>query len=154
MVGMAQADDVSGDPATPLDEAVARVGDRWSLLLVNALLPGPRKFGELSDDLPGLAPNILTRRLRSLEQEGIVRAVLYQERPPRFAYQLTEAGNELAGALRLLAQWGAQRAGMGRGSSVQPLTHAACGTPVEARWYCPTCNEVVEPADPDDLRYA
>ncbi len=138
----------------PLDEAVARVGDRWSLLVVNALLRGPRKFGELIADVPGVAPNILTRRLRHLEREGIIRPVPYQQRPPRFAYELTAAGSELAGALRLLAQWGAQRSGRVAGNEGTPLTHAACGTPVEARWYCPTCHDVVEPDDPDDLRYA
>src|SRR5437667_399480 len=47
---------------TPLEAALDRVGDRWSLLLVDALLVGGRRFGELRDELPGLAPNILTDR--------------------------------------------------------------------------------------------
>ncbi|MGH9280206.1 MAG: winged helix-turn-helix transcriptional regulator, partial [Acidimicrobiales bacterium] len=57
---------------SPLAEAVARVGDRWALLLVHALLDGPRRFNDLQHDLPGIAPNVLTQRLRHLEREGVV----------------------------------------------------------------------------------
>jgi DNA-binding HxlR family transcriptional regulator len=143
------ADAVPADD--PLEEAVASVGDRWTLLVVRALLDGPRRFNELRELLPGLAPNILSGRLKHLESDGIVVAVPYSERPPRLSYQLTASGAELAGALRLLAQWGAQRRS---GAEVEPLHHATCGTPVEARWWCPTCATVVEPADTGDLRYA
>ena len=115
---------------SPLAAALERVGDRWSLLLVEALLPGPRRFNELSEAVSGIAPNILADRLRRLETERIVSATPYSERPPRFAYSLTDEGAELAGALRLLADWGSR---VSRES--EPLRHAACGTPVEARWY-------------------
>ena len=60
------------EPASqpPLAEALARVGDRWTLLVVEALLDGPRRFGDLQGDVAGIAPNILTQRLRHLEREG------------------------------------------------------------------------------------
>ncbi len=125
---------------SPLDEAVSRVGDRWALLLVQALLAGPRRFNELQDDLPGIAPNVLTQRLRHLERQGVLRAIPYSERPPRMVYELTASGQELAGALRLLAQWGAGRSP----DAVEPLRHGRCGTPLEARWYCPTCARGVD----------
>jgi len=123
---------------SPLEEAVARVGDRWALLIVSALLDGPRRFNDLQADVGGIAANVLSQRLRSLEQHGVVVATPYCRRPPRFVYQLTAAGAELAGALRLLAQWGANQAP----DTADPLRHAACGTPMEARWYCPTCGRV------------
>jgi len=123
---------------SPLEEAVARVGDRWALLIVSALLDGPRRFNDLQADVAGIAPNVLSQRLRTLEQHGVVVATPYSERPPRFVYQLTAAGAELAGALRLLAQWGAGQSP----DTVEPLRHQACGTPFEARWYCPTCSSV------------
>lgn len=135
------------EPSSPLEEAVSRVGDRWALLLVDALLGGPRRFGDLQDDLNGIAPNVLTQRLRHLEREGVVVAAPYSERPPRFVYQLTASGQELAGALRLLAQWGA---GAGRSDDAEPLRHPACGTALEARWWCPTCNRVVDDAEGDE----
>ena len=134
--------------ASALEEAVARVGDRWTLLLVNSLLEGPRRFNELLDDLNGLAPNVLSKRLRHLEHEGVIVATAYSQRPPRFDYRLTAAGSELAGALRLLAHWGAAR-----DPDAVAVQHAACGTPVEARWYCPTCARLVEVEEINELRF-
>jgi DNA-binding HxlR family transcriptional regulator len=125
-----------------LDHALSQVGDRWSLLLVDALLGGPRRFGELQVDVAGIATNILTGRLRNLEAGRVIVARPYSQRPPRVAYELTSTGRELAGALRLLAQWGADR-----GAGPTPA-HAACGTTLEARWWCPTCDGVID--DPDD----
>ncbi len=133
--------------SSPLEEAVSRVGDRWTLLLVDALLDGPRRFGDLQEDLKGIAPNVLTQRLRRLEREGVVTVAPYSTRPPRFVYQLTASGHELAGALRLLAQWGA---GAGRADDAEPLRHPSCGTALEARWWCPTCSRVVDDAEGDD----
>ena len=128
----------SDEPATPLELALERVGDRWSLLLVEALLGGPRRFNELQDGV-GVAPNILTDRLRRLEREGVVLARPYSDRPPRMEYALTAAGHDLASALRLLADWGSRRS-----PDSEPMRHALCGTPLEARWYCPTCTVLVE----------
>jgi DNA-binding HxlR family transcriptional regulator len=133
---------------TPLAAALERVGDRWSLLLIEALLEGPRRFGELSEAVAGIAPNILADRLRRLEGERVLRATPYSDRPPRFSYQLTEEGQELAGVLRLLADWGS------RGSSTaEPMRHAPCGTPVEARLWCPTCARSVDEPEADGLHF-
>jgi DNA-binding HxlR family transcriptional regulator len=129
---------------SPLEAALERVGDRWSLLLVDALLGGGRRFGELREGLPGLAPNILTERLRRLEREGIVVATPYSTRPPRMEYSLTGDGRDLASALRLLADWGSRRDELG-----EPLRHDRCGTPLEARWYCPTCASAVSDRETD-----
>jgi DNA-binding HxlR family transcriptional regulator len=134
-------------PRLPLEAALDRVGDRWSLLVVEALLDGPRRFGELGEILPGIAANILTDRLRRLERAGILRSSPYQERPTRLAYELTADGRALASALRLLADWGARRS-----DDVEPLRHATCGTPLEARYFCPTCASLVDPADAAEVR--
>ena len=139
------------EPApTPLAAALDSVGDRWTLLLIEALLDGPRRFGDLQDGRStGIAPNVLTQRLRRLEGEGLVFAQPYSERPQRFVYELTAAGHELAGALRLLADWGARHREGG-----EPPRHDACGTPVEARWWCPTCERPVGEDEAAGLRYA
>jgi DNA-binding HxlR family transcriptional regulator len=137
---------VSAGPGPALAAALDRVGDRWSLLVVEALLDGPRRFGEVAAAVPGIAPNILTDRLRRLEREGIVHATPYSTRPPRMSYALTADGRELAGALRLLADWGSR--GPDR---PEALRHEACGTPLEARWYCPTCARAVEGVEPDGV---
>ena len=125
--------------SSPLAEALARVGDRWTLLVVEALLPGPLRFNDLLRQIPGIAANILSERLKRLERDGLLVARSYSERPPRAAYQLTAEGAELAGALRLLAQWGTRHADPG-----EAPRHLACGTPLEARWYCPTCDQLVD----------
>jgi DNA-binding HxlR family transcriptional regulator len=125
--------------ASPLAEALARVGDRWTLLVVEALLAGPRRFNDLLDLVPGIAANILSERLKRLEREALLVARPYSDRPPRAAYELTAEGQELAGALRLLAHWGARHT-----DPAQAPRHPACGTPIEARWYCPTCDRLVD----------
>lgn len=124
------------------------MGDRWTLLVVAALLDGPRRFGELQTELEAIAPNVLSQRLRHLEAHGLLVARPYSHRPPRFSYELTSAGHELAGALRLLAAWGT------RGTEEAAARHGACGTPVEARWWCPTCERPVDEQELDDLHFA
>ncbi|MDD9369029.1 MAG: helix-turn-helix domain-containing protein [Acidimicrobiales bacterium] len=145
-----RADTRADAPAdASLDRSLARaaevVGDRWSLLVVSRLLPGPRRFGELLGELDGLAPNILARRLASLEGDGLVVGEPYTTRPVRHAYRLTARGAGLAGTLRMLAGWAApDQAGPGEAAAV----HDVCGTPLEARWFCGTCDAAVEDPAP------
>jgi DNA-binding HxlR family transcriptional regulator len=106
---------------------------------VEALLGGSRRFNDLLEQIPGIAPNILSERLKRLERDALLVSRPYTERPPRSAYELTAEGRELAGALRLLAHWGARHT-----PPAEAPRHPACGTPVEARWYCPTCDHLVE----------
>jgi DNA-binding HxlR family transcriptional regulator len=125
--------------SSPLAEALARVGDRWTLLVVEALLPGPQRFNDLLSQIPGIAANILSDRLKRLERDGLLIARPYSQRPLRSAYQLTAEGTELAGALRLLAHWGSRHT-----DPASTPRHLTCGTPIEARWYCPTCDQLVD----------
>ncbi len=136
-----------GRPNSPLAAALAIVGDRWTPLVIEALLDGPRRFGDLQEALGGIAPNILSQRLRQLEAAALVVATPYSERPPRFVYELSDAGRGLAGVLRLLADWGA-------GRSVAGPVHDACGAALEVRWYCPTCARLVDEDEPADVHYA
>lgn len=154
----------SRSPQSPLAEALQQVGDRWSLLIVDALLDGPLRFGDLEEAVAGVASNVLSQRLKQLEHDGVVLSRRYSARPPRYAYELTGSGRDLAGALRLLTAWGARRS---RGATEAEETpsgeaptgprHGVCGTPLEARWYCPTCDLVAdessETAPDDGLRY-
>ena len=135
----------TGPAHEALDRALAQVGDRWAFLVVHALLDGPKRFGELSEAVPGIAPNVLSQRLKHLERAGVLVTELYSTRPPRLAYDLSAAGRELAGALELLAQWGA-----GRGGEVEARRHAACGSALERRWWCPTCEQPVDDAEGAD----
>src|SRR4051794_41386363 len=139
---------VPSDPTTSaLAEALERVGDRWTLLIVEALLDGPRRFGDLLEAVEGIAPNILTQRLRHLEKAAVIVSRPYSERPLRMAYELSAAGAELAGALRLLSDWGARHT-----DSAEPLRHSLCGTALEARWWCPGCDLPVDENEADDAQ--
>lgn len=131
-----------------LSRAVEVVGDRWSLLVVDALLAGALRFNDLAAAVEGIAPNVLSQRLKHLEHEGIVVARPYSTRPPRFSYELSASGRDLAGVLRLLAHWGSERS-----EADAPLSHAACGTPMEARWYCPTCAVAVDESTATEVRF-
>lgn len=137
-------------PPGVLDAALARVGDRWSLLVVAVLLGGPRRFNDLLGEVGGIAPNVLSQRLKHLEHQGVVVASAYSRRPPRFAYDLTAAGHDLADALRVLARWGSQQGGADAGAPA----HDACGTALETRWYCPTCARSVDDDEGDGLVHA
>lgn len=127
---------------TALSEAASIIGDRWSPAVIAALLDGPLRYGELIQRLDGIAPNILSARLKRLEQDGLIVASLYVERPPRFEYSLTEAGAELSDLVRVLTAWGAQRL---RGEAGP--RHPVCGTPLQVTWWCPTCEQRATPDD-------
>ena len=134
------------EPHSPLQAALDRVGDRWSLLLVESLLDGSRRFNDLQTALPGIAPNILSDRLKRLERERVLVARPYSQRPLRLGYELTADGRELAGVLRLLADWGS------RAGEADAPRHETCGTPLEARWYCPTCARAIAEDEATELR--
>ena len=94
-----------------LARALEVAGDRWTLLIVRELAPGPRRFTDLLDGLPGISRNLLTERLRGLERDGIVTR---EELPPpaaRRVYDLTGDGRDLAVAMAPLIAWGARRLG-------------------------------------------
>jgi DNA-binding HxlR family transcriptional regulator/putative sterol carrier protein len=88
------------------------VGERWTILIIRELMPGPRRFKDLMDGLPGISTNLLTERLKSLEEIGLLcRRVL----PPPAAstvYELTALGQELEPTLLELGKWGSQFASL------------------------------------------
>lgn len=139
----------SGAMSVSLARALAVVGDRWTLQIVAGLLAGPQRFGELTQAMPDIAPNVLTGRLRQLERDGLLTATPYSRRPLRLAYALTEAGRDLQGTLALLTAWGARTNGDSEGPA-----HTACGTHLETRLYCPTCEQAVDDPDAETLHWA
>jgi DNA-binding HxlR family transcriptional regulator len=130
-----------------LREATDVVGDRWVLLALGALNGGARRFGDLQADLAGIAPNVLTDRLRRMERDGLVVATPYTLRPRRYVYDLTEAGRELADLLPMLAAWASRRRGD------EPMRHDACGTPVRAALWCEHCATAVDDVRNLDVRW-
>lgn len=104
-----------------LARALDVAGNRWTLLIIRELVPGPRRFTDLMQGLPGISRALLTERLRGLEQDGVIAR---HELPPpaaRRVYELTDDGRELAAAMGPLIGWGAKRIGdRQRGETFQP----------------------------------
>ena len=92
--------------ACPVACTLDLLGDKWTLLVVRDLLLGKHTFKAFQASPEKIPSNILAERLKRLEHEGVVRRELYQERPPRYSYHLTEKGQELAPVLQAMLTWG------------------------------------------------
>ena len=84
------------------------VGERWTLLIIRELLAGPRRFTDLIDGLPGVSTNLLTERLKSLEQRGLVRRRTLPPPAGSTVYELTCIGRGIEQAVLELGRWGSQ----------------------------------------------
>lgn len=112
----------------PISRALARVGDTWSMLILRDASYGLSRFDQFRTSL-GIAPNILTRRLKALTEDGLLEKRLYSERPPREEYVLTPAGRDFLPVLYVLGEWG--RAHHGEGGTTRTVD-AETGEPIEA----------------------
>jgi DNA-binding HxlR family transcriptional regulator len=122
----------------PVAQSLEFLGERWTLLIVRDLLAGPRKFRDLSRSMAGVAPAVLSHRLKLLEANGIVSRRLYSDHPPRAEYTLTDRGRELRTVVRALGIWGSRHL-----DATWTFVHEACGANVEIAYYCPSCDETV-----------
>jgi DNA-binding HxlR family transcriptional regulator len=93
----------------PVARTLDLIGERWTILLLrDLLLHGPRRFQDFQESLPGVAPNTLSARLKAMEDNGLVRRQLYNERPPRLEYVLTDRGRSLGPVVRAMREWGSK----------------------------------------------
>ena len=114
----------------PVAKTLEVVGDRWTLLVVRDLLGGARRFQDLQAGLPGLAPNILSERLKLMEEHALVSRRFYSEHPPRAEYELTAKGKDLGVVIGALAEWGSRHAYPGA-----RLVHADSGEDVRLGYF-------------------
>jgi DNA-binding HxlR family transcriptional regulator len=120
-------------------DALAVVGDRYSLLIVREIGYGYRRFNELAA-YTGASRDVLTGRLRRLEEAGLVERRLYTERPERYEYHLTEAGRLLRPIVLALKEWGDQQCGPG----AEPVVFQhSCGAEFHPLTVCAACREPV-----------
>jgi DNA-binding HxlR family transcriptional regulator len=124
--------------ACPVAKSLELLGERWTLLIVRDLLRNPRRFQDLQQSLNGIAPNVLSERLKVMEEHGIVARRFYSDHPPRAEYTLTERGKELGVVVGALAVWGSRHL-----HKQTALVHEECDHPVEIRYYCPHCADRV-----------
>ncbi|MDI2127106.1 winged helix-turn-helix transcriptional regulator [Yinghuangia seranimata] len=118
---------------------LALVGEKWALLAVREIALGNRRFDAIARNT-GAPRDILTTRLRSLEAAGIIERRPYQDRPARFEYHLTPAGQDLKPVLQLLARWGDTWL-----DADPPVAYTHHDHDLEATLMCRTCGDEVTP---------
>ena len=112
----------------PIARSLERVGEWWSMLIMRDALHGYRRFDEFQESL-GIAPNMLTRRLKALVDAGLLERHQYSDHPPRYEYVPTERGGDFRGVLVALLAWG-NRHFAPEGASVE-IVNTKTGTPAE-----------------------
>ena len=93
-------------PACPVETTLMLIGDKWKVLILRALMPGTKRFGELKKSIGHVSQKVLTTQLRDMEEKGLVSRKVYAEVPPRVEYTLTETGYSLKPVLDALWDWG------------------------------------------------
>ncbi|QDI92035.1 transcriptional regulator [Salicibibacter halophilus] len=114
------------------------VGDRWTLLILHELMVGHTTFNEIKRYLEGISSNLLSDRLKYLEEEDLVASTLYSTHPPRFEYALTESGKDLEPVFHSLLLWGRK--------NLDPCYKKlvdTTGDEVEIRYFNPQTNQLV-----------
>lgn len=121
------------------------VGEWWTLLILRDAFLGVRRFGDFQERL-GIARNILTDRLDTLVEHGVLERRRYRQRPPRDEYVLTRKGRDLLPVIHALREWG-DRWVLGRDKAPVRIVHETCGRRVRAVTTCSHCGEELTPQD-------
>jgi DNA-binding HxlR family transcriptional regulator len=88
-----------------ISDVLARVGDKWSVLVVTRLGDGPKRFNELKRSIGGISQRMLTLTLRGLERDGLITRTVFPTVPPRVDYELTPLGRDLLQPVSALGDW-------------------------------------------------
>lgn len=101
----------------PVEAALDVIGGKWKPLILWALGDNVLRFGELQKELPDINTKMLTKQLRALEEDGVIKRTVYPEVPPRVEYRITDFGKTLIPILEALCDWGADYLGIEDASS-------------------------------------
>lgn len=139
------------DTLCPMARTLDFVGEWWTLLILRDVFYGIHRFDKLLSNL-GIARNVLTNRLRTLVENGILEKRLYQDKPARYEYYLTESGRELLPVLSVLISWGNRRLKPQTDAAIE-LVHETCGHAVVPVLQCNHCHKEVSTNElsPNDL---
>lgn len=115
------------------------IGDKWSLLILHELSIGHNTYKAIQEGLEGIPTNLLSNRLKELEEDGLLVSSLYQAHPPRYEYTLTESGQDLDTVFCSLILWGEKHLQ----KCFKRLVHRSCGHSVKQQYYCPHCESTI-----------
>lgn len=119
------------------------IGDRWTLLIVHEIFLGKKSYKELEEKLTGIATNLLSSRLKELEENGIIKAQVYQERPLRYCYSITDKGKDLREVFNAIILWGHEHLEV----CFKKIVDKNTGDEVELRYYNPKTKKVLDYKD-------
>jgi DNA-binding HxlR family transcriptional regulator len=88
-----------------VSQILARIGEKWSMLVVMLLRDGPRRFNDIKRNTAGISQQMLTRTLRGLERDGIVTRTIHPTSPPQVEYSLTELGHSMSEPVLAFGRW-------------------------------------------------
>jgi DNA-binding HxlR family transcriptional regulator len=137
-------DEISAMPCS-IARTLSVIGDRWTLLILRDAFLRTRRFEDFQRQL-GMTRHLLAGRLRKLVAAGILDKVLYQDKPARYEYRLTEKGRDLYPVIVALLRWG-DRWMTGVDGPPLTLVHSTCGTRMHPTLVCPDCKEPITPRD-------
>ena len=138
------AEQAGEEAGCSIARALEVIGDRWTILVLRDCFKGIRRFDEIRRDLD-IARPVLADRLKRLVDHGVLEKRLYQERPNRYEYRLTDIGRELSPILVALMRWG-DRHLAGESGPPTVLVHKPCGRELLQGFYCPTCRQAFPPS--------
>ncbi|WP_109476831.1 helix-turn-helix domain-containing protein [Paraburkholderia sp. C35] len=122
------------DTLCPIARAAAVIADRWTILILRELRMGNDRFDGILAQT-GMSPNLLTQRLKTMEDNGLIVRQPYQERPKRYAYCVTDKTRELDGMMLTLRLWGMRHCGLDpKAESAVTMKHRRTGKIIDARW--------------------
>lgn len=116
------------------------IGDNLTLLILRQLMLGYDTYTEIQDRLEGIPSNLLSERLKCLEEDELITTQLYQAHPPRYRYLLTESGRDLSDVFNSIILWGERNLK----KCHKKLTHSECGHKIELTYYCPHCDKTIK----------
>ena len=119
------------------------IGDKWTLLILRQIMMGYGTYTELFNRLEGIPSNLLSDRLKSLEEDRLIKKELYQTHPPRCKYLLTKSGHDLTDVFNSIILWGERNLK----KCHKKLTHSSCGHKIEQIYYCPQCDKTISRDD-------
>lgn len=131
-----------GELPCSIARSLSVIGDRWTILILRNAFLRVRRFDDFQQQL-GITRHILADRLAKLVEAGVFTKVLYQQRPPRYEYRLTEQGRDLYPILLALVAWGDRYLDGGKGPPLQ-YRHQHCGKTFRPTMTCSECGEAID----------
>lgn len=132
---------ITYDMQCNLAQTLNIVGEKWTLLVLHRIFKNINTYKELQVALSPIPTNILSSRLKVLEENGLVKTELYSKHPPRYKYTLTEKGEDFRDVFYSMILWSKKHLNEGCNKTV---CHETCGEEVEIQYYCKACDKHVD----------